>query len=402
MTNSVADNILCTGCAGCSIACPRQAVTMTQNEKGFLFPTISPDKCIQCGICLSSCHLHNNAVCYKPLSLLAAKNKSSEERTVASSGGIFLLLAKHIINQNGVVYGAAFDNHLNVKHIRATTIDDVLRCCQSKYVQSDAVDALQNAIQDIENGKKTMFVGTPCQVSALRLALKNKKIDQDNMLMVDFVCHGTPSPKVFSDYLKMLEEKYKGTIIKFFFRDKEQGWRGNGYKAIFSNRDSVINGFYMRGYNKLFPLATNDACFECRYSKPERMSDITLGDFWGIENTPVSNFEDKLGVSIITINTAIGEEWVNKIVNEIEMVNISLDYCKNNTPLFHHPEKSPSYDAFWAQYLRDGYRKTFDLYCKFSGKKGLYERLKWIIMYRLNLKDKILQFNSKYMSKTQV
>ncbi len=396
MMDSIKGIKQCTGCAGCFYACPRNAITMCKNEKGFLHPLISEEECIHCGVCLRACHLQNDDEFYtQPLLVLAAKNKSDEERKKSSSGGVFLLLAKRVLQENGVVYGAAFDEKNIVRHIRATTLDSVERCCQSKYVQSDAVDSFQWAFHDVAEGKTVLFVGTPCQISAFRTALKLHHLNEDNVLLVDFVCHGTPSPRVFNDYLSMIEEKYSGHIKRFSFRDKSQGWRGNGYKVEFTNGKSVVNGFYLRGYNKLFPLSTNDACFDCLYSKPERVSDITLGDFWGIESTSICEFEDELGVSMVMANTKKGKRWITYIDGEMEYMMANVDFCKGNTPLFHAPRKNSGYDLFWYKYFTKGYRVTFDMFCKFKGKKGMYERIKWIIMYKFNMKNIIFAIYQK-------
>ena len=395
-SESIKDNEYCTGCASCSFACPKQAITMQRNEKGFLVPSVSEDKCVHCGLCLKACHLVNGDSRFsKPLSILAAKNRSTQERVGSSSGGIYPLLARSVLEAGGVVYGAAFDETNTVRHIRAETMEEALRCCQSKYVQSDAVDAFQRLIDDAKAGRKILFVGTPCQVSAVRSIFRFRKIGEENTLFVDFICHGTPSPMVFKDYLSMIEKKYKGTIHRFYFRDKEQGWRGNGYKAVFRDRKAVVNGFYLRGFNKLFSLSTNEACFHCAYSKPERVSDITLGDFWGIENTPIADFDDGLGVSMVFVNTDKGDAWIEDVRDALDLRDAELSYCIANTPLFHTPGRNKASDVFWEIYLNQGYEPAFDLFCKFTGKKGLYERFKWLVMYKLNMKDVVLLGHSK-------
>lgn len=396
MVNNIENIEFCTGCSSCFYVCPNLAITITQNEKGFFCPVVSHDKCINCGMCMKVCHIANDDIIFsKPHLIMAAKNKSEKERRMSSSGGIFLLFAKYIIEKGGIVYGAAFDEDNTVRHIRAESIEEVERCCQSKYVQSNVVDAFRWIIEDIKSERKVLFVGTPCQVSALKSFLTYCKTNHENLLLMDFICHGTPSPLIFKDYLSMIEKKYKDTIREFYFRDKDQGWRGNGYKAVFYKRKPVINGFYLRGYNKLFPLATNEACFHCSYSKPERVSDITIGDFWGIESSPISGFEDDLGVSMVLLNTENGQRWFDRIQEHILYQEAKLDYCKKNTPLFHSPKKSSLYDIFWEEYLLKGYEHTFDVFCKFNGVHGLYERFKWFIMYKLNLKNAIILAHSK-------
>ena len=383
----------CTGCSACSIVCPRQAISMGRNEKGFLVPIISYEKCINCGMCEKVCHQKNTVSSFVTTQMvLAAKNKSDEERLKSSSGGVFLLIAKLILEEKGVVYASAFDNCNVVKYIRATSIEDVLTCCQSKYVQSDIGDSIHLVIQDIKDGKKVLFVGTPCQISAIRNSLDILNVRDDNLLLIDFVCHGTPSPRVFHDYLSMIEEKYNGRVKHFYFRDKEQGWRGNGYKAEFFNRKTVVNGYYLRGYNKLFPLSTNEACFHCLYSRPERISDITLGDFWGIESTAIASFEDKLGVSMLLVNTEKGNRWITRVKEKMIYRSVNLESCKKNTPLFHQLSQSDLYEEFWRSYIKDGYKTTFDKFCKFIGIRGFFELLKWFIMYKLNFKDYIIMF----------
>ena len=395
MPVSIQSNVHCTGCGSCSAVCPKRAISMQRNEKGFLTATVDENTCVQCGLCVKACHLMNShSFSTTPLQVLAAKNTCKEDREQSSSGGIFLLLAQETLKLGGVVYGAAFDENNTVKHIRAESLEKVRSCCQSKYVQSDAIDALEQALQDVKAGRLVLFTGTPCQIAALRSAMDTQHIDAKNTLLVDFVCHGTPSPEVFQNYLTMIGEKYKGAVEKFYFRDKAQGWRGNGYKAVFRNGKTIVNGFYLRGFNKLFPLSTNEACFECPYSCPQRVSDITLGDFWGIEKTCFSGFEDKLGISMLIINTEKGKEQLHALEDHIESIQATIDDCRMNFPLFSHPSKPKSYDSFWNMYLKEGYNPTFDQFCRFTGKNGLKERIKWILMYKLNLKAIILRAHS--------
>ncbi|MDD2435159.1 MAG: Coenzyme F420 hydrogenase/dehydrogenase, beta subunit C-terminal domain [Bacilli bacterium] len=305
----------CTGCTACESNCPTKCIKIKPNNEGFNYPIVDENKCTSCGLCIKVCPILNdlgNNNFEIPVTY-AAWNKDESKRKTASSGGIFEEIAINIINQNGIVVGAGYDEHFNVVHKIINNIKDIEKLKTSKYVQSDLNDILVKIKKELKN-KKVLFVGTPCQIAGLKSFIKN---DYNNLYIVDFVCHGVPSPKVYKKYLEYLEKKYKSKITSISFRDKTDGWKNFGMKISFENKVEYLQSLkkddFVQGFLKNIYL--RDSCYDCKFSKLPRDSDITLGDFWRIENKHPELDDDK-GTSLLLVNSDKGK-WL-------------LDECKDN------------------------------------------------------------------------
>lgn len=233
----------CCGCNACVQRCPKQCISMKEDGQGFLYPFVDTASCIDCGLCEKVCPILNPFDTKEPLQVLAAKNKNEDQRLKSSSGGTFILLAEHIIKQGGVVFGARFDTNWEVEHCYAETIEELEPLMRSKYVQSKIGNTYKEAEQFLKDGRLVMFVGTSCQIAGLKRFLRK---EYDNLLAVDFICHGVPSPGIWRKYLEEIkssrsEAAGKNTVLSLSlksvpvitginFREKQQG--GYGWKKF--------------------------------------------------------------------------------------------------------------------------------------------------------------------------
>lgn len=299
------DNKSCTGCLACVNACNIGALSITKDEEGFYRPQIDSNKCVRCGLCEKSCpvissfqrHEEDNARVY------AAWHNDAEIRSKSTSGGAFTALAQAILNRGGVVFGAAYDDEMQIIHIEAYTIDDLEKLRLSKYAQSFIGDTFKRVKQRLCDGLMVMYVGTPCQIAGLKNYLHK---DYENLVLVDFICHGVPSIDLFQYYILWLEKKY-GKVNHINFRDKRKGWY-DSLRVITTDdtRKKVMRGFadnYWVGFNNN-NNTLQESCYNCGVQGFPRCSDITIADFWGIgKNIPFA-YKDEIekGVSMIVIN----------------------------------------------------------------------------------------------------
>lgn len=311
----------CCGCAACVQRCPKQCITLHEDNEGFLYPQVDESLCIDCGLCEKVCPVINQADERIPLGVYAAKNPNEEVRMQSSSGGVFTMLAEHIIEEGGVVFGACWDDEWNIKHGYAECIDDLAQFRSSKYLQSVIGDTYIKAEQFLKAGREVMFTGTPCQIAGLKHFLRK---EYDNLLAVELICHSVPSSGVWQQYLT---EKLKtlgwnkSDIQHISFRDKKTGWKT--YSFVIENRNGNIftelssKNAFMRGF--LADLYTRPSCHACPAKQLRSGSDLTLGDFWGIESLMPKIDNDK-GVSAIIVNSDKGKESLHNIKVELQEV----------------------------------------------------------------------------------
>ena len=322
----------CCGCNACVQRCPKHCIVMREDEEGFLYPVVDESSCINCGLCERVCPVLNQGEERKPLKVYAAKNKDEEIRMQSSSGGIFTLLAEQIIQEGGVVFGARFDENWEVIHDYTETIEGLAPFRGSKYVQSRIGDTYQQAESFLKQGRKVLFTGTPCQIAGLKLFLRK---DYENLLTVDFVCHGVPSPGVWRKYLEELIARQgdgKNSVLshakpsflnsvrdisRIEFRNKRLGWKkfsfaltlsvpdGHGAKNTVLLSEPYNKNIFMRGF--LADLYLRPSCYACPVKRGKSNSDIILADFWNVDKV-LDDIDDDKGISSILINTNLGEE----------------------------------------------------------------------------------------------
>lgn len=313
----------CCICGNCVRLCPKEAISLTKNFNTFNYPEINYNLCNGCNRCETVCPTLNELNQQQCLGAYMAKNINLTERKLSSSGGMFSVFANYIIENNGLVCGAAFDG-LKVKHIIVDSKADLYKLRGSKYVQSDLGDCFEQIEKYLDNNRLVLFVGCPCQTAALRTYLKK---DYSNQLyLVDFICHGMLSQSLFDDYIKYLEKKYKSRVVSFSFRDKTDGWIESGPKIKFSNgkvkRWPLYEDIYMQGY--FSAVCMKNFCYTCKYKNFHSGSDITFADYWGCEILD-PEFYDFYGVSAVVINNENGNLLFNNISNNIEYKAVDLE-----------------------------------------------------------------------------
>lgn len=350
----------CYGCQACAQTCPKSAITMIQDKEGFLFPEINPEKCIECNLCEKSCPTQNGVISNllkdTPCYVDAAWEKDLDARLESTSGGMFYVIASQWMKTGGVVYGAAFDKSLVVKHIKTSTIEELNRLRGSKYVQSDITGVYTSVKKDILNGDKVLFSGTPCQVAGLKSFLKK---EYDNLLTIDLVCHGVPSPLIFKEHLKYIENRYGSCLKDYKFRGKKRsGWRAY-IKYVFKKHKSKSNfwggdffaySFYRARFNRR-------SCYTCGFSGAERVGDITLSDFWNAEKSckPL-RIQRKYGFNMVMCNTDKGKRAYEDTYASINRVTLPVDIAIKGDVRLRHTETMPSdRDSIFEEYYSNGY-----------------------------------------------
>lgn len=321
----------CCGCSACAQRCPKQCISMIEDEEGFLYPKVDTANCIDCHLCEKVCPVINQDEPHTPQNVYAAKNLNETIRMKSSSGGIFTILAEQIINSEGVVFGACWDDEWNIKHDYAECIDDLAKFRSSKYLQSVIGDTYIKAEQFLKAGRKVMFTGTPCQIAGLKHFLRK---EYDNLLAVEVICHSVPSPGVWQRYLttRLHTLKWnKSGIRNISFRDKKTGWKtysfviekkdGNSFTEL-SNKNAFMRGF-------LADLYTRPSCHACPAKQLRSGSDITLGDFWSIESL-MPEIDDDKGVSAIIVNSDKGKQVLHNI--NVELYEVSYNELTTRNP----------------------------------------------------------------------
>lgn len=303
----IQDKSKCCGCTACVRVCPRQCISMIEDKEGFLYPMVDTTQCIDCGLCEKTCPVINQSVSHKPLQIFAAYNRDEVIRKESSSGGIFTMLAEKIISEGGIVFGARFDEDFNVRHDYNETIEGLAKFRGSKYLQSRMLDCYIEAKGFLEEGRKVLFSGTPCQIAGLKHFLRKP---YETLLTVDCVCHGVPSPMAWQSYLK----DYDITPAEVSFRDKKESWKR--YNVTISSKEGKRQSspYPENAYMNVFlsDLSLRPSCYDCPAKAGRSKSDITLGDFWGIERIS-PKFDDDRGCSLLMVNTESGEKAVRAL-----------------------------------------------------------------------------------------
>lgn len=373
----ITDKKNCCGCSACVQRCPKQCIRLEEDTEGFLYPQVDEETCIKCGLCEKVCPILNQADKLSVLEVLAVKNPNDEERMNSSSGGVFLPLAREVINQGGVVFGAVYDESWEVHHVYAEKIEDVYPMMGSKYLQSKIGNSFKDAERFLKQGREVLFVGSPCQIAGLRTYLRNKQYS--NLLAVDFLCHGVPSPGVWRRYLA---ETYGGYDAKeqsrlqatagknsvllsslnatspigdIKFRDKrESGWKKYRFvvrqkSASKADQNTVLSSDihydnpFMRGF--LSDIYLRPSCYACKCKNGVNHSDMTIADFWGI-NQIAPEFDDDKGVGLVLLNTKKGEEYFSRLPMDMMPSNLEKAHYYNGG-FNEHTKAHPKRDQFF-------------------------------------------------------
>lgn len=350
----------CCGCSACFNVCPTDAITMTSDEEGFLYPVISQEYCIDCNSCREVCPLITEGN-YKEEFIpefYVAKHKSKDVLNKSTSGGAFTALSDAILAEGGVVYGVDFDDKYRVLHRRAINQEERNRMRISKYVQSNMTDIFQQVKNDLENGKKVLFTGTPCQNAGLRGYLSVSTLTK-NLYSCDIICHSIPSPLIWEDYKGLLEKENGGILTDVQFRSKIIDWSRENSNNSFLFKTSASDEIHNddRYYRLWFGRRTvcRPSCYDCPFTDIHRASDITIADYWGIEKY-APEWMDVKGVSVILINTDKGIELLDKCDMTLAYEKRPKEESLNEQQRLSEPTKIPEdRDKFWDDYHKFGF-----------------------------------------------
>lgn len=320
----------CTGCHACANICPKQCIAMEKDSEGFLYPVVDTKQCINCGVCEKICPILNGktAVLGRNNKAYAAKNNNIDTRLKSSSGGVFTAIAESVIDNGGVVFGAVFDKDFNLIHKYAETKEELSSFRGSKYVQSIIGETYKQAKGFLEQGRTVLFTGTPCQIGGLYSYLGK---EYENLITQDLICHGVPSPMVWRKYLEYREELAHSSVRRMSFRHKNSGWKTYSVSFEFSNDTEYVAKLSEDPYMKVFlrNLCLRPSCYNCAFKTKHRQADITLADFWGIENV-LPEMDDDKGTSLLVINSENGLRVLNFINNCLTLHKVDLDDAINN------------------------------------------------------------------------
>lgn len=354
----------CIGCQACVEFCDKKAISFQFDEWGEGRASVNAALCNNCGLCSLRCP--NQTLDFNDKQSMVYATISRENRHTGSSGGIFYELASNFIQQGGVVFGATFDEKLKLIHKKVSTVAELPQLCKSKYLHSDMSGVYTEIANCLKKGINVMFVGTPCQVSAVKNLFSKR---YENLLLVDFLCHGTGTQKVFDMCVRAEERKRGGEITDFSFRAKTRKAE-HSFQYVLKNGKKAKN---FSGYHFEFPYyysflkynIFNESCYECKYSTYQRVGDITLGDFWGIQEYN-KELSDKDGVSMLSINTEKGNDYFNRIKSKCMVCEYPIENAANKNQAFRECEGVQSHNS--KQELRR-------VLCE-QGEEALVERMR--------------------------
>lgn len=366
----------CTGCRLCESVCPKGAIKMKNGELGVSYPEIDEELCIDCGLCTRTCPVKKDFYNdFAQQKIYAAVNKNKNYLLTSASGGVFSALAVKTLDNDGVVYGSAMvkdeQDILSVKHLRIDNKQDLHLLQGSKYVQSDMNGVYDDIKSDVKSGKKVLFSGTPCQVAAVKSLCGTP----DNLVLVEVICHGVPSQQLFTDYLKTFNNS---SIESFKFRIKETGWGLCAQLVTEHNKKRIPCN--ISSYYKMFLRCETyrDSCYNCKYATNERVADLTIGDFWGVEKDTATyskikagGYEVTEGVSCIVCSTEKGMQTL--LQADLELIETDFEsISRENGQLVHPSNKPATREAVIDTYNKQGYD---GLHKKFNKELGIRKYL---------------------------
>ena len=365
----------CCGCSACANICTHKAITMVEDDRGFLLPVIDETKCVECGLCVKVCDFkkekqqdcntaHTYSLIYKDANVVKQ----------SSSGGAFTALSNVILKEGGVIVGAVMESDFTVHHVLTCNAEIRDRMRGSKYVQSSMGNIYSAIKVALKSGKKVLFSGTPCQCAAVKSFFANK---EGNLYIVDFLCHGVPNNRLFKEHISFLETQYKKKIRKYYFRSKRYGWNACSNTETHHEDGSVgtklINQAFLRFFSS--SLSLRDSCFHCKYRSQNRCSDVTIADFWDVEKLTGKN--NYTGTSLVLTNTEKGNFLIKEANETIEISEFQYDKVAHRIQL--SPDPYPKrYDEFWSIYKENGYPAVVRRFFNNSFKRRLDYKIRKI------------------------
>ena len=386
-TIEILDRKDCCGCGSCMQKCPKQAISMVENNEGFIYPQIDKKICIECGLCCKVCPQLKEIKKLDDNVIYAIYNKDKEIQYKSSSGGFFSELASYVLEKDGCVYGAAYDKNFNVNHIEIVEKKYIDKLRKSKYVQSNINDTYKKTEKKLKDGKLVLFSGTPCQINGLKSFLCK---EYENLITCDIICHGVPSQKAFNQYLRYLENVENEEIIDYDFRSKDiSGYEKLGKLVTKSGKIKYLKiGLDCYYNNFLEGNIFRESCYKCHYSNMKRVGDITIGDYIGaLKVQPEAYNRD--GTSICIINSTKGREVFNKIKDRFNIFDTTEENVTKYNSNLNKPKERPMCRDNVYKNINDEEKFVKDLK-KFMSKKS---KLKSLIPNEIKLAFKKLRGN---------
>lgn len=382
----------CCGCGACENICPKNTIEMIEDKYGFIYPIIDEAKCIKCNLCNKVCAYQNSKLENTYIESYAAISKTTNLKESAS-GGAFSAIAEAFILDGGYVFGASLEkinNKINVTHTIASNIEELRKLKGSKYVQSEMKDTYTQIRKLLMEGNKVLFSGTPCQCDALRYFIGKKS---DNLYIMDIICHGIPNNKLFNDYISFLETKFLKKISNFSFRSKEKGWGSYNAMVEFYDKTKTFFTSLQSSYYYLFlsSYIYRQNCYSCKYASSNRVSDITIGDYWGVENEHVdflgeskNNININDGISCVIINSKKGQELFEKYKSSFIFEKSSIDkMIKYNKQLVSPCSKPTERQKLLDMYTNKGYVALENWFLIKMKKRRIFNIIKQAIPNRI-------------------
>ena len=354
---------LCTGCRACELSCPKKCISMVPDNEGFMIAVIDTAICVNCGLCIELCPQNIHIPSATPIKTYAAQYRNDYELQKSASGGAFIAFANYILQQCGVVYGSAYLKDWLVGHIRVDSIKTLPKLQSSKYAQSDTLNTYQEAKTDLENNLLVLYSGTPCQIAGLKRFLKK---DYSNLITIDLICHGVPSPLLFKKYIQYLSRKHQSDVLSYNFRDKDLGW-GLSFKVktttMVARQNALLDPYY---FHFLQGSTYRECCYVCKYCSLSRVSDITIGDYWGVKDNHPDIYSSK-GVSAILINTTKGLEFFDRCKKLFKFRESQVEFVAEHNRNLYAPTPRPKVrDKIYRGINSDDIMKYFASDLKFK------------------------------------
>ena len=353
----------CSGCGACAAACPKQAITMQPDQQGCLYPVISQESCIQCGKCLQVCGYKAGEGTVS-LCAYGAVGKTEDIVSNSASGGVFATLAASCMEQGGMAAGAVMDleqNSVAVYHILSGDMEDISRMQGSKYVQSQAFCCYADVQKALRAGKKVFFSGTPCQVSAI----KKLTGDPENLITADLICHGIPPAEMLGGFIKVLGKRFRGEVKGLCFRDKTSPKSFTARIHIQKGRKTKIYRLrpqYLSFYQHFLEASTyRETCYQCPYACMKRVSDLTLGDYWGVEKYHAEDMKsgtipDRRDWSCVLVNTEKGRAFLETCGKDLLLFPTKAEWvAQTNRQLREPSTKGQQREQILQAYTQGGY-----------------------------------------------
>lgn len=372
----ISDKSLCCGCTACYAACPADAIVMKPDVLGFKYPHVDMSKCIDCGLCEKVCNFRALEK-GTDVKAYAVRHKDNSVVRKSTSGAAFVAFSDYILEHGGVVYGAAFDGHFRVVHKRTASPEERDGLRKSKYVQSDMGDVFRQVRTDLKHGLTVLFTGTPCQTAGLRSYIGPNS--SERLYLLDIVCHGVPSPRVWEEYVGWQEKRKGEEAVSVEFRDKQFGWRSSWESFTFSS-EKVVS----KSYNYLFykNIMLRQSCQTCPYASVYRPSDITMADYWRKDKTCPEFASDDMGCSLILCHSEKGRQLLAEVSHMVNMTSADLDACLQLNlvqPSGSHPRRDDFERDFDLKGLEYVMRKYGDLGWRYRLKsmcKSIYQAVR--------------------------